>query len=294
MLGALIFYIRNNYQEFIVLKRISWKNILIIFLFFVLGVVVRSWFIQLLMRSFEKKLKLRECFGITIFTSLGDYFLPFGGFSGRGFYFKKLHNLSYAYYLSFLMATYFVYLTINSFIGLFSLLLIYLNDGIYNIPILIILVLILLVCFYIVISDLKIGIKKANNAFLTFIYNCIDGWKAIKNKEKVFLKLSVLTLLRIMILALIVYFSFLSYGYEVSLRAATFIASMTAFGMLLKITPSSLGLQEGVIVLSSKFFGFSVVQGLLVAGLVRILNIASLLLLAFCYSLLNWLNHNKK
>lgn len=292
--GWIVQYAIEHQDEFKDIRLLSFQDVIILLCFALLGILLRGLFTKLLVESFDVKLKFKQWFGIMVITTMGNYMVPFGGIGLRATYLKKFHNFPYAYFLSTMMATYVIQFLIYSVLGLVCLLYVYLRYNIFNIVVCIFFVVVTLFCLALMLFSVKLPQFKTK--VFRHINRVIDGWLKLKKARKLIVRVSALLLLKTFVFAFGLYFAFSVFNYQIYLPWAILITCLVGFTLLLRITPGSLGIQEGVFVLSSQLFGFTVAQGLLVAVLIRVISLIWVFTLGplFSYLLMKESNLSKK
>lgn len=251
------------------IKNISIYSSVICLVILLLGLLVRGLATKLILKSFDVSISLNECFGLTVITGWGNYIFPFGGFGARAAYLKNIHKLPYSHFLSTMMATYIIQFFALSTLGLISLAVISDQYNLFNINILSFLLITLTVSIIFILFNSRMPLHKTS--LIRHITKMINGWQRIKETRGLTLKLFIISTIRICLFALLIYFSFAAYDYQISLMQSLLIASLTGFSVMVRITPGSFGFQEGMIIFAAKFLEFPTYKGILVAGLVRLI-----------------------
>ncbi len=271
LVGLLIWmamYIKNHLHEFEDIQLVSWRDVVILLVISFPGLILRGLFVKLLVEHFEIKLKFKQWFGIMAVANLWNYLFPFGGFGLRAAYLKKFHNFPYAYFLSTMMATYIIRFLIYSVLGLICLGLIYFDTGFFAVNLFFLMLGVALVCLIAMVVTPKL--PAIENRIFFHLSRMMNGWLELKKDKALILKLAVVLLLSIFVFAGIVYFALFAFHYQLSLFEILLVSIMVCFTVLLPLTPGSLGIQEGAIVFTVQLFGLTIAQGILVAGLVRL------------------------
>lgn len=276
-------YIKNNLKDLKIIFEIPFYYILILIPFGLLAFIFRGLILKDLVKKFNIFLKFKEWFGITIITTMSNYFLPLRGGAGvRAIYLKKKHKLSYPHFLSTLTATYFIIFFINSLLGLLSILLIHFYLKQFNLIIFLIFFILFLFLTSILIFSPKI--PKYKNFILRNIYKVINGWYLIKKDKKTVKKIALNSLFNSLTAFISLYFCFLALNININPVGILLISSLASVSILISITPASLGINELAIVFSSTVFGILPVYSLLAALLYRFINIIIVFILGPIYS----------
>lgn len=273
ILVSLIFwtalYVRGHINEFRIISNLSFKYFVILLLLYLLDIFSVGLFTKVITGTFGIRLEIREWFGLSVVTSLANYLLPFKGGAGlRGIYLKKYHDFPYTYFLTALLATSVIILFVNSGTGIVGMCLTYVNYRIFNWIVFATLATLFFLFLAVIVFSLKVPNFGTN--FLKPITNSLNMWHEMKKTTSVVFKMLLIALLHAFLNILIISFAFSSFSLKVSLAQAMVISSLSVLSIFIGITPGSLGINEAVIVFSSRLFQITPAQGLLVATLRRI------------------------
>lgn len=262
-------YVKNHIDEFGIIFSLSLKYLGILLFLSLLEIFLVGLLTKIITKSFGIDLTSREWFGLSVVTRLGNYLLPFkGGVGLRGIYLRKYHDFPYTYFLTALVATSIIILFVNSGIGITGMYLVHIYYEVFNWIVFGILGISFLLFLAIIIFSPKVPNFRSN--FFNKISNAINTWHDIKKNTSVVFKLLLIVLLHAFLNILIIFFAFRAFSVNISLTQTMIIASLSILSMLIGITPGSLGINEAVIVFSSRLFQITTAQGLLVATLRRI------------------------
>lgn len=262
-------YVKNHIDEFGIIFSLSLEYLGILLFLSLLEIFLVGLLTKIITKSFGIDLTSREWFGLSVVTRLGNYLLPFkGGVGLKGIYLRKHHDFPYTYFLTALVATSVMVFFVNSSIGVAGMCLVYAYYKIFNWIVFGILSIFFLLFLAIIIFSPRVPNFRSN--FLNKISNAINTWHDIKKNTSVVFKLLLIVLLHAFLSILIIFFAFRAFSVNISLTQAMIIASLSILSMLIGITPGSLGINEAVIVFSSRLFQITTAQGLLVATLRRI------------------------
>jgi len=188
------------------------------------------------MEHFRITLKPAESFGISTIQSMANYFpLPQAGAASKGFYLKKKHHLAYTDFGASLLYCFILSLAATGLIGIVGL-------TASGTPVPALLWLILLLMPASLLGLLPIVWKLP---LLRSMVRLSEGLKLLSNRNLnivVFLQNIGITLL----VALGLYFSFLSFGHPVSWSAALILAVGPVLAGIIKLTPGNMGLVESI------------------------------------------------
>jgi uncharacterized membrane protein YbhN (UPF0104 family) len=264
---AIGLYLRANWELLSSLSNISLASTFWLIVTRLLFIGTSGLFLQASLAKFEVQLSLKEWFGLAIVTTLGNYLTPFsGGMVARATYLKYRYTFPYSQFVAVLIANYLVSFWVVGVIGLGALLLFVETTQFYWQVMLFFLVVIVAISLLTCLPTIKLPDK---SRWIRLLNNSLEGWYIVKNDKPLLAKLIVYTLINILLNGVSFWVAYEALGLSVSFAAALLIGLLTVFSIFLNITPGNLGVQEGVIGLSSVFLGAGMGQGLLVAFLIR-------------------------
>lgn len=248
-----------------------------------LDTVILGLFNKVLMQDFDVPLNFREWYGLSIVSNLWNYILPLQGGAGvRAIYLKKAHNFTISKFFGTMFALYFISFFVNSFMGLICILYIYIRDHYLNL-----IVFSFFFAVFVSISTIILfspQVREFNNRALRKISEVVNAWYAIRTNSKLVTSLILIILAHAAVELLTVYYSFSAYDIHLSLYKCLLISTLLAFSVLIKLTPGSIGITEGIMVFGAKIFNITPAQSLLAAGLIRITNLCWIFSLGLIFS----------
>ena len=226
-------------------------------------------------------------------TAMGNYLTPFsGGLVARATYLKHRHAFPYAKFITLITANYLVAFWVVGITGLLTML-IFWDSNRFSWQITL-----FFVSVFIVISSL-VAIQKTkipgNNRLAKIINTALDGWYLIKNDRLLLGKLIIYSFINIVLNGILFFAAYKATGHPISLKAALIVSLLSAFSLLVKITPGNFGIQEAIISLSSEAIGAGAGVGLLVSLLIRAASLVPAFILGpiFSFALTRELTGNK-
>ena len=279
----IILYIKGHISEFSGIFSLSLRLVATIAVVLLIDSIVLGLFTKVLMQYLNIHLTFTEWYGLSIVSNLWNYIIPFqGGAGARALYLKKVHNFAVSHFLGTMLALYFVSFLVNAVIGLFCILYIYFNYHYTN----------MIVFFFFAVVFASTGafmlfspkVPEFNNWVLRKISEVINAWYAIRRQGVLVIKLILIILLHAVFELLTVYFAFQAYGVSLSFIKCLLLSTLLAFSVLIKITPGSLGITEGIIVFGAQIFSIAPAQSLLAAGLIRVVNLGWIFTLGPIYN----------
>lgn len=275
ILIAIVIYLYQNRTILENLAKIKVTLLPIIIALQIIGLYLNGIFLKILAQPF--KINLKEHFSLSIASSFFNLITPLRGGAGlRAIYMKKIHNLSYSHFLASLFGNYLIIFVTASALALIISGILFIKSRILNLP----LTLTFLAIFItsIVFIFFPKTFKKEN--FITQKINkVINGWKEILNHPKIIPKLILITFLQFIVSALAIYFIFLSLNQETTILKTLYLAAITVLAVFINITPGSLGITEGLYMVSSGVLGITPALSLMIALILRAINTITLFIL---------------
>lgn len=275
VLTVISIYLYKNRGIFENLTKIKLIFLPIIIALQIIGLYLNGIFLKILARPFQ--INLKEHFSLSIASSFFNLITPLRGGAGlRAIYMKKIHNLSYVHFLASLFGNYLIIFVTASALALIISGILFIKSRILNLP----LTLTFLAIFItsIVFIFFPKTFKKEN--FITQKINkVINGWKEILNHPKIIPKLILITFLQFIVSALAIYFIFLSLNQETTILKTLYLAAITVLAVFINITPGSLGITEGLYMISSGVLGITPALSLMIALILRAINTITLFIL---------------
>jgi len=285
----IILYIKGHISEFSGIFSLSLRLVATLALVLLIDSIVLGLFTKVLMDYLNVPLTFGEWYGLSIVSNLWNYIIPFqGGAGARALYLKKVHNFAVSHFLATMLALYFISFFVNAVIGLFCILYIYFNYHYTN--------MIVFFFFAVVFASTSVlmlfspKVPEFKNRVLRKISEVINAWYAIRRQRVLVIKLIVVILLHAVFELLTVYLAFQAYGVSLSFIKCLLLSTLLAFSVLIKITPGSLGITEGIIVFGAQIFNIAPAQSLLAAGLIRVVNLGWIFTLGPIYNYILSLN----
>jgi len=282
----LIFFFIHNIEKFRQIKIVSYRFFIYLFILAILSFLNNGLLLRYTLKPYGINLDIKECFGLSVLTSLGNYLLFFrGGAIMRAIYLRENYNFSYSSSISNLGSIYFIAFLVSSFFGLFSLILFYFTNNQYS-PWIVLefsLLFIILLTFTIFPFKLNIG----NRPVLNKIINIINDINKVKTSGIIF-KLILLNVINLFLVALMTILEFKTFGLEISLLPSLFLSVVSNVSVLLSLTPASIGLKETLLIFSAGIVNVSASQTFIVALFDRFIFLSILILVGpvFIYLLL--------
>jgi uncharacterized protein (TIRG00374 family) len=282
-------YFFNNQEDFLLVLSTPLTYILPIFLLFSSLVFFDGLFIKIILKSFSKTLSILESFYISTISYLGNYFLPMrGGAVIRSVYLKKKFDFPYSHFVSTLYGYYIIVFLVNSLVALIALILIQLRFQVISIPLYIFfggLFLTMLLLSIVKFPVEKIGKSKNKivRKVVKIVKEILNGWNIIISDSKLFISLLILTLSRFIFSTILFYVQFKALDIDVKFLNVLLYNCLSGVSLLVSLTPGSLGIREGIFVITSDILGITNEQVMQLALLDRV---TVVLTLVICFIIL--------
>lgn len=275
ILIAIVIYLYQNRTIFENLEKIKITFLPIIIALQIIGLYLNGIFLKILAQPF--KINLKEHFSLSIASSFFNLITPLRGGAGlRAIYMKKIHNLSYSHFFASLFGNYLIIFVTASILALITSIILFIKNGAYNLP----LSLAFFAIFFISVTFIIFPKTFKKENFITQKINkVINGWREILKHPKIIPKLVFISLLQFIISALAIYAVFMGLDKEITILKALYLSTITVLAVFINITPGSLGITEGLYMISSNVLEITPAFSLLVALILRAANTVTLLTL---------------
>lgn len=289
--GLLLFYfIRKNWADFASVQFISVKYLIILGILGLINLIFQGLSLYITVKPFGIHLKWKEWLGITTWTLLGNYVFPFGGLGFRAAYLKKVYKFDYTHFISTLAALYIIQFLIYSVAGLIGLFFIYISMGTLDFKVIALFAAVMIACFIFIFFSPNL--PTYNNKIYQRFLGVINSFYSVKKNRALMLELTWLNIVSFILTALIFYFSYRALHFDISFYNVLTVSALSAYMLLIRITPASFGIYEGIIVYSTTMLGLTIANGLVVAAITRLVSLVWILILGPFFGYI--LFHEKK
>lgn len=282
-----IHYIINHLEDFKQLALINplWLiPVLILFLFNYYFIGVQT---AVLIEPLGVNLKKIEAFMLSIITGFYNIITPaHGGMAIRAVYLKQKYKFPYTHFLSSLAGMFVLVFFIGGIIGLVTSYFIYVTLGFYNFLIILAFFGLFVITGCIILFSPSF--KETKYGFINKILKVANGWNTIKKNNNVLFICGFMTVLHLLSNAIILIILYYSVGIKITILASLFLAAINSITIIILLTPGNLGVQEAIAVFSATVIGITPAEALVVAILMRIVQMISLFTLGpiFSYKLM--------
>ena len=230
-----------------------------------------SLILKTVLRSFRLDLSSGECLRISAYGAMGNYLASFGGGTfGKAIYLNKKYGLSYQLFVSQMSATCFIDLILTCMVGALTIMLADFHTVISLRPFLFGFVFVGLILFLAIyfspgefVSKIKFGLMK----------EVVEGWGLIKKDMALMKRVCLLVFINYILITAELIISYKAFSIDVSLTEALLIVAVSTFFNIVSLTPANLGVYEGGVAFGSQLLGIGFGEGLLAAGLSRVMSV---------------------
>ncbi len=263
VLGLFGIYLYKNPLIINEILSTNWIYIVLIMMIYLGVFLFEGLFIKTALNIFEKRIKVKESFFLATVSRIGNYLLPMrAGAVFRATYLKKKYEFPYSNFLSTFYGYYVIFFLTNSVISIVILLSKYLINGELFFPLILFFSLVLigmLILIFVRLPIKKIIEKTDGIVEKTFLFvdKFVKGWDLIVKDRKNFLMLILIALGNIFLNVVIVFIEFISIDKIPKILDVILYTAISGVSLLVSITPGSLGIREGIFLITSQSIGLS-------------------------------------
>lgn len=281
IIGPCIMYMATYTEPIEIVKEINPEDIFIMAVLSSLLLLFNGIILKVLLRPFNIRLSLSESFGITSLTAMANYFIVFGGGAlGKALYLKRRHDFPYSAFLASMSATGLLDLVLASILGTAAVITGGNPLGAWGSPMLLVFIFLGAAVLFMMFCSFEL--PSGNGKMLNMLNDVSDGWRLIRKDYVLMLKIILLLLISYALIFAELFFSYRAFSINIGISSVMLIAIISVLSGIIRIVPANIGVQEGVIALSSHILGLGFSQGLLAAGLSRAIT-ATLIIFYGCF-----------
>ena len=282
-------YVVENWSSFQDIRIVSPGLLLPAIGLYTMNVLFMGQLVEQAMKPHGAELPVRDAFGLSALTRFSKQFAPgYLGSTLRATYYKKNFGISYAKFSSSLILSTLLQLLVSGTIALATYML--LTGGAFDssrILLICVGLAILLPLFYVPV-DIPLRLinkarRKHESKILKQLSVATKEYARVRKHPR-FLAYSIIwAVLALLMSAGALYFYYRILGYQAALLPVIFINCLTSWTTLFSITPSDIGVREGLMIFGAQVTGIPVSTTLAVAILLRVVQFAVVALLASYY-----------
>ncbi|MDD3475010.1 MAG: lysylphosphatidylglycerol synthase transmembrane domain-containing protein [Candidatus Dojkabacteria bacterium] len=254
-------YIYRNPEILTSLKGINPLFIVITMILFLIVFLLEGLFVKITLQAFDKDITVKESFYIATISRIGNYLLPMrAGAIFRATYLKNKYSFEYSKFLSTLYGYYIILFLVYSSMGILSLIIKWIFFKELYLLLLIffsVLFITMLLLMFVRVPN-KRTIKTENNFLIKiskFFQKFGQGWDTIVKNKKLLKRLILVTVGHIIINTIIIYVEFIALNITIDIPNLLLYSSLSGASLLISLTPGSLGIREGVFLITSQSIG---------------------------------------
>jgi uncharacterized membrane protein YbhN (UPF0104 family) len=259
------------------LQGISVRSILLLVSLQIAVLIVNGIALRILSTKLNVHLKTKEWLGLSFMTNLGNMITPFsGGLIARAAYLKHRHGFPYAQFVTSLAANYLISFMMIGVTGLIVLTVYHRHIAFFW----------ELAGVFLIATFILAALMLAPPRELTWknrlaqnINDAIGGWNYIKGDHTLIVRLSLCTMMNILLGGAMYQVAYRSCGLAVPFDSSLLVGLLASFSILVNLTPGNFGIQEAIVAVTSALLGMGAAYGVIVSLLLRLMG----LLVAFTF-----------
>lgn len=286
LISGVCFFLYRYREDFLRIKPVEPGMLLPVALLTLVFLFTNGLHNRFFFQLYDLQLRPKEWFGLSVVNTFGNFVLPFrGGTLSIAVYLKQKYQLSYSEFVGALSATYIIVFWVNSFIGLVSLVALYLFYGQFSW--LVFAALLVAVCFFSGLIIFAPEIPPTRNPFFEKFAKAINSWRQLRARPKILFITAAIAIVNVLLMTLISYYEFLMFGAEVPPLKLLVVAICGTYSIFLAFTPAGIGVREALAAFSGLLLGLSIPLVILASVVDRLVNfVLSLVLGCYYYVLL--------
>lgn len=267
---AFVYYLQSNWDVYSKLLRISLIPVVLILAATSASSIINGLITVLLYRGLGIVLPVREGFFLASASTLANQLPVSGGMMTRAWYLKHKHDLSYTKFISTSLALYFCFVSANGFIGMLTLIYLYLFGGA-NIPVALMLGFMLMASCMLLF---KIPVEQitAPGGWQQRLVQVLEGWRILGNQPAMLGRILALQTLLMLLLAVRYWLAFQMLSQDISVAHALLFSSASVLTQLVSIAPGGVGVTEAIVAGVATLLGFDTGVSAVAVGLDRLIS----------------------
>lgn len=260
---------------FAVIKDISYLNIAILAVLGFLILFLNGLMLKIFLYPFNISMSLSECFGVSAISAMGNYLAPFGGGTvGKAVYLKRRYDFPYSAFLALMSVTSILDILMAILLG--SGVVIFTGNMLYPWKGAFLLLFLTLVIALVAVFSLNRLIPDIK--FFKIARDALEGWRMLCGRRYMMTKISMLLLTNYLLSSAELFTGYGAFSVGISPADAILLSTISSLSSIIRFTPANIGFQEAVIASSSHLLGVGLREGLLAAGLLRVVSIGVIFL----------------
>lgn len=270
VLIGFLYYMWIHPNLFTAIRGISYITIGILAVLGSLMFLLNVLILRIFLHTFNVSVTLRECFGISTISAMGNYLAPFGGgTAGKAVYLKRRYDFPYPTFLASMSAASILDLLWAGFIGSSVLVISWKISFLWGQALLAVFLTLMIVS----LMALSLNPQAYDGRFLKPMRNVLDGWGRIRRDRDLIIKVSLLLLANYLLSSAELFAGYSAFSIKLGIADAILLSAISSMSSIVRVTPANIGIHEVIIASSSHLLGLGLGQGLLAAGLSRVISI---------------------
>ena len=276
VLGGLGYSLSSQKDIWTILGEVTSEYVMIMAVIDAFYFLSNAMILKILLKSFQISLSVKECLSISSLAGIGNFLTALrGGTIGKAVYLKKKYTFPYMTFIAATSAIALINLNLAAFTGVIAILLIgYSSHSLLAVLLAFFVAVNLLFCF-LLFSPGKVGTCRWK--IFDRLSAIAKGLDLIRKDTTLVIKISFLLFVNFILSISELALSYRAFSIDVSLVEVILIDTISIFSEIIKVLPANLGIYEGSVALSSQILGVGFSEGLLAAGLVRVVSICVML-----------------
>ena len=275
VLGVFAWYISANWDKF---QEISLSNPLFIIpavIFYVLNIYCMGNIVELAIEPHGVKLKKHEVFGLSALTRFSKQITPgYVGSTVRAVYLKKNYGVSYAKFSSSLILSSILQFVVSGILAV-SLYFSYSRSFDDTRPVFVIAFSLLAFAglLYLPVSWFAKLLEKKNlikNKLVERLHAVVLEYDNVRKHPKFFYRSFLWIIVTLAASSITLAMFYYALGYQIGVAEVLFINALTSWTTIFSITPSAIGIREGLMVIGAGLMDVPIPETIAVSVLMRI------------------------
>ena len=279
IIAAFVYYLYVNANQYRDLLNVSATGAAMLFVLSLAFPILSGMQNVFLYRSLGAKISYRDGFFLTAASTLANQLPISGGILSKGFYLKRIYNLSYTKFISSTVALFVCFLAVNGLMGMTILLYWILFRKVAVNPVLLIAYTMMAGCvlaFWLPLDRIKIPEKLRK-----WSHQAIEGWMLISRNPVLLFQLIGLQFLLVLLLAIRYWLAFHMLSQNVTIAQTLLFSTASILTQLVSIAPGGLGVREAIVSGVASALGFDAGVSLVAVGLDRLVSTVVIVLVGW-------------
>jgi uncharacterized membrane protein YbhN (UPF0104 family) len=279
MIGAFVYYLYANADKYLKLLRLSPVSVILLLMLAFTSPFLNGAINTYMFRSLGANLSHREGFLLAAVSTLANQLPVSGGIVTKGVYLKHKYDISYAKYLSSMLALFFCTIAVYGLLGLAILLqwAIFTN---FKVPSLLWIGFGGMACA-LFIFGFPLEQVYIPNALLKWVQQALEGWSLISKNPLLILKLLGIQTTMMILLAIRYWLAFHMLSQNVTISQVLLFSSATILTNLVSFAPGGLGVREAIVGGIALSLGFDPGISVVAVGLDRLVSTIMIILIGW-------------